>query len=430
MHSKLKIIVYIYIFLIIFENIFRKWGLSSFSSVIPLIKEPFAFYLIYIGLFHKWLNNFFCISIMSLGFITFILTLLFGHQNIIVAIYGAKIWIINIPVAFSIAHILNKNDLQKISKYILYAAIPIIILALLQSQLPPESILNKGVGDSETSLFEGRASSIFSYAGGYVYYLSIVLSILLFYLLNYNKQRNPINRLILYICIILYIISIPFSVSRTHLYLTIFSLVSIIIGSYQIKEYRSQINKFILIIPILLLIIYSLNFTSSAQEKFSNRFEVANNIEGKNNFDAFYNRTIKYRFQAIGNINAIPVAGYGTGMGTNVGSKLLGGKDMFSFFNAENEWSRVINESGFYIGILIIMWRIILTIFIIKIGWKALSQKKDLFIWCLIVPTSIFLISSQLGNPTSLGFLTLTTSLILTRYKVLYQRSNHKIHHI
>src|SRR5207245_1558115 len=62
----------------------------------------------------------------------------------------------------------------------------------------------------------------------------------------------------------------------------------------------------------------------------------------------------------------VPLFGYGIGIGTNVGGHILIGRP--AFLLAENEWSRVLAESGPILGLAFLVWRTLLTF---KLGWLS-----------------------------------------------------------
>lgn len=162
-------------------------------------------------------------------------------------------------------------------------------------------------------------------------------------------------------------------------------------------------------VVVLLLLISGLLETNISA--FTTRFETANKIEG--GIDGVLgDRYLGGMLGALLNID-IPFWGYGIGLGTNAGAKLLGG-NMFSFgFNGEQEWERIIGESGFVLGIGIIAIRLFFSLALLKRAYYSLKRNTDLLSWMLAAGMLMTLPQGQMGVPTNLGFCVLLGGLTL-----------------
>lgn len=97
----------------------------------------------------------------------------------------------------------------------------------------------------------------------------------------------------------------------------------------------------------------------------------------------------------------MPFGGFGLGVGTNGGAVFLTGEA--DFLLSENEWSRILLESGPILGLAFLLWRCALTF---KIGRFAINQVRagntlPLF---LFSAGAFILVQGPFGQPTSLGF--------------------------
>jgi hypothetical protein len=110
-----------------------------------------------------------------------------------------------------------------------------------------------------------------------------------------------------------------------------------------------------------------------------------------------------------------PLLGYGLGIGTNAGAKLLTGHALFLL--TEDEWSRVFLESGPILGVAYILWRCILAV---RIGWLCLRSVSLGNLLPMLLFSSAFLpmISGQFGQPTILGFVVFVTGLALAALNI------------
>jgi hypothetical protein len=110
-----------------------------------------------------------------------------------------------------------------------------------------------------------------------------------------------------------------------------------------------------------------------------------------------------------------PFFGYGLGLGTNVGSMLTKGEVVYLI--AEDEWARLIGELGPFMGLLVILLRIGLSVRI-AFGAYAKLVKGDLLPWMLLSFGLLILPQGQWGQPTSLGFSALIGGLMLASLRV------------
>jgi hypothetical protein len=97
-------------------------------------------------------------------------------------------------------------------------------------------------------------------------------------------------------------------------------------------------------------------------------------------------------------------------MGTNVGAQLLAGKT--AFLISEGEWGRVIGESGIVLGILIILFRIIMTLEITSKAFKAMNNGNQLP-WMLLGYGFLQIFQGTWSQPNGLGFYVLIGGLMI-----------------
>jgi hypothetical protein len=106
----------------------------------------------------------------------------------------------------------------------------------------------------------------------------------------------------------------------------------------------------------------------------------------------------------------VPPLGYGLGLGTNAGATLLTGSR--SFLMAEDEWPRVVAESGPILGFAYLLLRLWICGYLFSLAWRALGRGQALPIF-LAAAAGRDLISGQFGQPTILGFAVLSAGLSL-----------------
>ena len=165
---------------------------------------------------------------------------------------------------FMIGQLLNRDDILKICRFLLYLSIPMTILVLIQFYSSPTAWVNIGVGGEGTAGFGGangymRPPGLFSFTAGYISYQGIVGCTLLYYLLMNKalKSEQKIPQFLLIIMLLCYLIAIPTSISRTNLFQsTLFFIFFLFIAVFR-QDARKTIFMSVFVGGIILLLLYS-----------------------------------------------------------------------------------------------------------------------------------------------------------------------------
>lgn len=414
-----KKLIWLYVFLLVFEGALRKWVFPTLSYPLLLVREPIVVYLVILGIKKRWIDFMYVKVMMIICTISFAFSLLFGHHNILVALYGWRIYFFHFPMIFIIGKLLNRDDLHAICRFLLYLSIPMTILIVIQYYSPPTAWVNIGVGGEGTAGFGGangymRPPGVFSFTQGYIGYQGMVGCTLLYYLIA-NKTleyKNRIPDLFLILILVCYIIAIPISISRTNLFQTILFLVFFLFIAFLKKGIRTKIFLGMFLISGLILLLYLSGLLEHNLDTFIARFEGASKSEGNVVEGTLGKRYIGGYLNAFLNIDT-PFWGYGIGLGSNAGSAFLGG-DMFSFgFNGEVEWQRIIGESGYILGIMIIGVRLFFSFELLKMAFYKMKDKADILPWMLASYMITTLPQGQWGAISMLGFTVLSGGLTL-----------------
>jgi hypothetical protein len=409
--------IWLYFLLLIFEGALRKWFLTALATPLLIIRDPLALYLLFsayrFNLFpkHRLITIMFWIGIVSVFTAVF-----FGHGNLYVALFGARILLIQFPMLFLIGRIFDRNDVVQMGKVILWMAIPMAILMTLQFYSPQSAWVNRGVGgDLEGAGFGEvngyfRPSGTFSFTSGLTSFFGLVAGFV-FYFWLYPKL---VNRYLLLATTVALIVAIPTSISRTLFFQVVLSLLFFLWA----KSNQSGILKNIVQISIgfsfLFILSLSVNVLNTQVETFVSRFTDANEIEGGLE-GVFIDRFLGGMVGAITNIDdSHAIFGKGIGMGTNVGAQLLSGGT--TFLVSEVEWGRIIGESGMLFGMFIILVRISMAMTISIQSFKFL-RKGDALPWMLLSFGFVNLLQAQWAQPTNLGFYVLIGGLIMASFR-------------
>lgn len=410
--------IWLYIFLLIFEGALRKWFMPSLATPLLLVRDPIAIWLTIVGLQKGWIKSGYAKVMMAVASVSFILALIVGHHNIFVALFGWRIYFFHFPLIFVIGKVLSRKDLLKIGQFLLWLSIPMTILIFFQFHSPQTAWVNIGVGGEGTAGFGGalgymRPPGTFSFTSGYVMYQAVVGCYLLYYLLMNNSlpKEFQFSKLILLILAGCYLLSIPTSISRTHFFQTGVFLFFLFIAAMRKNKLKGKFLKFAIISIVAGVILYLSGIGITSLEAFTARFEGANKVEGGVE-GVIGDRYIGGLLGSLINLN-IPVFGYGIGLGTNVGAKIMGG-NMYSFgFNGEIEWSRIVGECGMVLGFIIITIRLLFSLNILKKAYNLLVKKYDLLPWMLSSGMMLSVPQGQWAIPTNLGFCILFGGLTL-----------------
>lgn len=410
--------IWLYIFLLIMEGALRKWLFPSLATPLLLVREPIVVWLVIVGWQRGWLEIPYVKAMAFVSIFSFVMSLLFGHHNLWIALFGWRIYFFHFPMIFIIGKLLTRNDLLLICRFFLYVSIPMTVLIVVQFYSPPTAWVNIGIGGEGTAGGMGaegfmRPPGTFSFPPGFAGFHNIVGCILFYYLIVNNAlgKNHQIPQWALMVILICYLIAIPTSISRTIFFQSCVLLGWLLLAAVLKQNIRPKIKHIVCIggVVVLLLLISGLLETNISA--FTTRFETANKIEG--GIDGVLgDRYLGGMLGALLNID-IPFWGYGIGLGTNAGAKLLGG-NMFSFgFNGEQEWERIIGESGFVLGIGIIAIRLFFSLALLKRAYYSLKRNTDLLSWMLAAGMLMTLPQGQMGVPTNLGFCVLLGGLTL-----------------
>ena len=162
------------------------------------------------------------------------------------------------------------------------------------------------------------------------------------------------------------------------------------------------------------MILQNFSFFKTATFVFTERFTSANEQEGGVE-GVFLDRFLGGMIGAIGGYGDSPFWGHGLGMGTNAGAKLMSGN--IQFLIAEQEWGRLIGESGILLGMGMILVRCYLTYKLLKLSWSAVGM-NNLLPWLLASFSLLMLLQGQWAQPTALGFAALSVGLTIAAFKV------------
>ena len=410
---KLKLGIWVYFFLLIFEGALRKWILPGLSTPLLIIRDPVALYLIIMAIKKRMFPvNIYTPAMVVVGAVSIFTAILFGHGNIVVAIYGARILLLHFPVIFIIGNVFSRADVIKVGKATLWIAIPMTILISLQFYSPQSAWVNRGVGGDESGGgFSGAAGffrppGTFSFTNGTTAFYSFLAPFVLYFWL----YPQYIKRWILVAATVSMLASIPLSISRALFFSVIVTVIFTFIAVSRKPTYLKRVITATIGVIFAVLVLSQLSFFQTSINAFTMRFEGANESEGGLQ-SVLLDRYLGGMVGALTSSANFPFWGYGLGLGTNIGVQLVHGQ----FPIAEGEWGRVIQEQGLILGISVVLIRVGMSIKYFIYSYQRLLI-SDLFPWILLSNFLLNVPQAQWKQPTSLGFSVMIAGLLIASF--------------
>ncbi len=405
--------VWVYFALLILEGALRKWLLPGLATPLLIVRDPVALWVIW----QAWQRGVFPATryvpaIILIAFASFVMTLLFGHGNVFVALFGLRILVIHLPFMFVMGAIFSRADVLQIGRILLWATVPMAILISLQFSSPQSAWVNRGVGgDLAGAGFSGamgymRPPGTFSFTNGTTQFFSLVgVFVIYFWMVHHEK----INRLLLLAATGALLVAIPLSISRGLLFQVL--LTGVFAGLFVAR--RPQFLGRIVLAGVgivgMFIVVSKLGIFGTATEVFTARLDMANKAEGGLE-GVLLDRYLGGLLNALLSSEQQPIFGHGLGMGTNVGSQMLTGSRQFLI--DEGEWGRLVGEMGALLGVLIILIRLGISLELALQAYQRL-RVGDLLPWLLLSYVLTLLPQGQWSQPTSLGFCTFVTGLLM-----------------
>ncbi|WP_186493472.1 hypothetical protein [Synechococcus sp. A15-62] len=433
----MKFLLWSYLVLLIFEGALRKWFLPFLSTPLLLVREPIAL----LALFWAWpllLKSIYWSrvrDIIFIGLIATILTLYVGHRDWFTALYGLRIFWIQLPLIFVFPLVFTVKDVLRALWASIIISIPMVILITLQSSTPPSHILNIAVGGTGSSAFDGaggkfRPSGIFSFTNSVTTFFTFSAASLMAVVygtssanspkikLNSNKNKyNGLKSLVIILAIISLVVALPVSISRGLLanYAVVFAATIMVLIFT-----RSKINSLIVglfVVYFIATMVLRIPVVQEAADAFSLRWQLAAGAAktDKGNVEIVESqlrgRVLGQYTEPFKHRDSYPLLGRGIGMGSNIGAVRLTGTK--GFLLAESSWGKQMDELGLFIGTLFILWRIAISIHVIKISLRESFQHNNRITLILAAASVWGILNGQLGQSSALGFIVGTTGLTL-----------------
>ncbi len=410
--------IYLYLFLLLTEGALRKWIVPQLSNPLLIIRDPVAI-LIYILAIaarayprNKFLLALWMIAIPCTVAGALVLEPYFPPLTVaLVTAYGFRSDFLHLPLIFILPEVFNLEDVKRIGKWTLWGMIPMAVLMAMQFRASPEAFINRAAGLGEgqqiqTSGGKIRPPGLFSFISGAISYMTAVAAFLLHALL----ERAKYHSWFLASSGLALVLALAVSGSRA----AILAVGLVVATLSVIMVLRpAALNQFGRILLLTLLLgwgISHLPIFREGVEVLSERFTDEGETRDRSIAGGLISRTFSGFAEPFYALDRIPLAGYGLGVGTNGAARFLVGRA--TFLLAENEWTRVLLESGPFLGIAFLLWRTILAFHIGLLALRAVREGHVLPLF--LFGAGVFpLLNGSFGQPTTLGFAVVLNGLCL-----------------
>src|SRR5438445_357538 len=149
-------LIYLYLILLIFEGVLRKWIVPQFSNPLLVVRDPVVLAIYFLAwrarLFPR---NAFVISLAIIGILSWITSIFVLDPYVpmssilLVTAYGFRSNFLHFPLIFIFASVFDADDVRKIGWWILLGMIPMRLLMALQFHSAPDYLINRTVGLGE-----------------------------------------------------------------------------------------------------------------------------------------------------------------------------------------------------------------------------------------------------------------------------------------
>jgi hypothetical protein len=416
--QNIRRLIYLYLFLLIIEGALRKWIVPQFSNPLLLVRDPvvLAIYLL-AWRAHIFPRNAFISSLATIGILSWIVSIFVldpyvpMSRILLVTAYGFRSNFLHFPLIFIFASVFGADDVRKIGWWILLGMIPMSLLMALQFHSAPDSFINRtvGLGEGEQITAGGgkiRPPATFSFISGPIHYVTASAAFVLYG----GLRRASYGSWLLLGAGCSVLLAIVVSGSRSLVVSVLLVVISLAIVLLIRPDALNRFGKSLVLLVIALLIVTRLPIVHEGLSILSSRFTESAEAAETTITGGLIQRTLSGFTEGLGHLGHAPIFGFGLGVGTSGGAAFLMGQS--TFLLSENEWTRIIFESGPILGLAFLLWRAALTAYLGFVSLRALTRAEIL---PLLIFSAAFLIilNGQLGQPTSLGFAVVLNGLCL-----------------
>ena len=411
-------LIWLYLILLIFEGSLRKWVVPQLSNPLLIVRDPIVILIYLLALrgrvfpWNGYVSSLGIIGVLSFGLSIFVLYDYLPMVTIVeVSLYGFRSNFLHLPLIFVMARVLDEEDVKKIGWWVLLGMIPMAVIMAAQFQASPESFINRAAGLGEGQQIQAgggkiRPAGTFSFISGPIFYVSAATAFLIYGALS----RRTYKTWLLLGSGIALVIAVAVSGSRSCVASVLVVFVALLVVLLVRPAAVNQFGRTLLMVVVAALIISHVPIFKEGIGILSDRFTSSAEAAETSIVAGMVGRTLEGFTEVFSHIHKLPMGGYGLGIGTAGGARFVVGRS--AFLLTENEWGRIVLESGAILGLAFLMWRTILTVRILYLAFRQLLLGRILPIF-LCASGFFGLLNGTFGQPTSLGFAVVLSGLCL-----------------
>jgi hypothetical protein len=419
--KRLRQLLWLYFWLLIFEGALRRWLLPGLSNPLLLVRDPVALLALWWGwpLLRQKRWRVWLLALLGIGLLAFVLAITAGHGDIFVAAFGARILLLHFPLIFLYAALFDRNDVIQFAWILAWISIPMTFLIMAQSNLPSNHFLNVAPGGEGTAVFSGalgrfRPPGVFSFINGVSTFYTLAASAL--FLIFYGVHLNKLGKMFCLVVAIFLMVALPVSISRSLLAGYIQVVAALVVALLLSRSRLIPVLSGFMVLFLAGSIAVTIPAFQETSGAFLQRWENAASSESPDDdrlggaVGVFDSRVIPIFTRPFEQFHAIPILGYGVGMGTQVAANRLTGSSGFQL--GESSWDSSVAELGILLGPAFLTWRSLFSFWILRLG--LLNAKRGNILPLILLGSSFLpALIGQLGQPTGLGFLVVSAGLTL-----------------
>lgn len=409
----IKILIWLYLVLLIFEGSLRKWVLPGLSAPLLVVRDPVLLGIYAFSLSQGSFPNNGALRLVGfLAVASGALAMVLGHGNLVVTLFGIRADYLHLPLVWIMGSVLTRRDLLWMGAFVMVIALPNTLLMVKQYNAAPDDWYNWGAGGAGTGQINGsgehvRPAGFFSFISGPASLYPLVMAFAVYCLLG----TQHLLRIVAIGAAVATAVAIPVSISRSVFLSVVIVAITGIMCAVVSGKIATNTVKVAVLVGVLAIAIPRIPVFHDALQSFTDRWELATE-DVKTDIGWRWASTFLEAFEAMG---WAPFFGNGVGSGTNVAAGVAAGNQ--SMFFGEGEWGRAVGELGPVVGFTFLGFRTWLTAYLVVLAlgsWKKYSDPLSLL---LCSAGGMWILIGQWGIPTSHGFAIFGAGLMLAAAK-------------
>jgi hypothetical protein len=379
-----KLIFLVY-WLLILEGALRKWVLPQFQKEIYFIRDPIVLAVYWMSIRYRLFRHSTIVLTITaliawLCMVEVVFHAMSDKCDPLLTGYGLRSYFFYIPLALVIAETFDRADLERLIRQTLLFSIPAAAISIFQSLEPAGAIINAGVSsDPENQVHTlgvvagvVRTTGTFTSNYGQGLFVGSVLAMLV-WVWTLPANNRPLRGMALLAVTAAALTNVAVSGQRTIFVLAALVLSAAVVAAVLIHGVGTSWNviKSTVILAAIGVFLGPVLFPYQLHALGVRSAQVAKSDDWYSY--GLVNRALKDFVLFEDSIDSVPLTGYGIGETSNAGEIL---HRSFTGW-IENDWQRHLVELGPVLGLVVILFRIALVVWLCANACIATRRKDD-----------------------------------------------------